>query len=58
MLKKLLWMPTTLLMIYRARFCREWHMHSPQEMRRWRSGKWEYRPTTAEEEWDYRSISG
>jgi hypothetical protein len=58
MLKKLLWLPTTLLLLYRERFFREWQMDTPQQMRRWRNGKWEYRPTTVDEEWEYRSISG
>lgn len=58
MLKNLLWLPTTLLMLYRERFSRGWQMDTPQQMRRWRNGKWEYRPTTVEEEWEYRSISG
>jgi hypothetical protein len=49
---------TTLLMLWRERFWREWKADSPQEMRRWRNGTWETRPTTADEEADYRSISG
>lgn len=58
MLKKLFWLPTTLLLAYRERFYREWQMDTPQQMRRWRDGKWEFRPTTVDEEMEYRSISG
>lgn len=58
MLKKLFWLPTTLLLLYRERFYREWQMDTPQQMRRWRNGAWEVRTTTAEEETEYRSVSG
>jgi hypothetical protein len=58
MLKKLVWLPTTLLLAYRERSYREWQMDAPQQMRRWRNGAWEIRPTTVEEEWEFRSISG
>lgn len=52
MLKLLLWLPTTLLMLWRDRFCREWHVHGPDQMRRWRDGAWEKRQLTEEEDTD------